>query len=365
MKLNKKQIALYEFVQLKHGDQVRKYTFEPYYTHPLEVALAAGRTLGTDTGAVEAALCHDLLEDTDCTSLELIQKLTELGYDYDEASAISSIVIELTDVYTKDKHPSLNRKARKRLEKLRLGAISEIAQSIKYIDLMCNLPSIVANDPNFSKIYLKEGKELLNTMRKGDYLLYEECLDMFDGAIKKTKKVTKVFFDSEFTGLHQNTTLISIGLVSECGKTFYAEFNDYDSSQVDDWLRKNVIEKLRYNGTSQFLYNVDGNISYKGTSENIKEKLVIWLAQFENVEMWSDCLSYDWVLFCQLFGHAFNIPDNVYYIPFDICTLFKAEGIDPDISREGYSELKATADKHNALWDARVIKECYFKLTCQ
>ena len=184
MKLNKKQIALYEFVQLKHGDQVRKYTFEPYYTHPLEVALAAGRTLGTDTGAVEAALCHDLLEDTDCTSLELIQKLTELGYDYDEASAISSIVIELTDVYTKDKHPSLNRKARKRLEKLRLGAISEIAQSIKYIDLMCNLPSIVANDPNFSKIYLKEGKELLNTMRKGDYLLYEECLDMFDGAIK-------------------------------------------------------------------------------------------------------------------------------------------------------------------------------------
>ena len=188
---------------------------------------------------------------------------------------------------------------------------------------------------------------------------------MFDGAIKKAKKVTKVFFDSEFTGLHQNTTLISIGLVSECGKTFYAEFNDYDSSQVDDWLRKNVIEKLRYNGTSQFLYNVDGNIFYKGASENIKEKLVIWLAKFENVEMWSDCLSYDWVLFCQLFGHAFNIPNNVYYIPFDICTLFRAEGIDPDISREGYSELKDTADKHNALWDARVITECYFKLTCQ
>ena len=365
MKLNKKQIALYKFVQLKHGDQVRKYTAEPYHTHPLEVALAAGRTLGADTGAVEAALCHDLFEDTDCTSLELIEKLIELGYSYKESFVIYAIVIELTDVYTKDKHPSLNRKARKELEKLRLSAISEIAQSIKYIDLMCNLHSIVANDPNFSKIYLKEGRELLNTMRKGDYLLYEECLDMFDGAIKKTKKVTKVFFDSEFTGLHQNTTLISIGLVSECGKTFYAEFSDYDSSQVDDWLRKNVIEKLRYNGTSQFLYNVDGNSSYKGTSENIKEKLVIWLAQFENVEMWSDCLSYDWVLFCQLFGHAFNIPDNVYYIPFDICTLFKAEGIDPDISREGYSELKATADKHNALWDARVIKECYFKLTCQ
>jgi hypothetical protein len=32
---------------------------------------------------------------------------------------------------------------------------------------------------------------------------------------------TKIFFDTEFTGLHQNTTLISIGLISECGKNFY------------------------------------------------------------------------------------------------------------------------------------------------
>ena len=127
MKLNKKQIALYKFVQLKHGDQVRKYTAEPYHTHPLEVALAAGRTLGADTGAVEAALCHDLFEDTDCTSLELIEKLIELGYSYKESFVIYAIVIELTDVYTKDKHPSLNRKARKELEKLRLSAISEIA----------------------------------------------------------------------------------------------------------------------------------------------------------------------------------------------------------------------------------------------
>ena len=41
-------------------------------------------------------------------------------------------------------------------------------------------------------------------------------------------KITKIFLDTEFTGLHKNTTLISLGLVSECGKTFYAEFTDYD-----------------------------------------------------------------------------------------------------------------------------------------
>ena len=30
----------------------------------------------------------------------------------------------------------------------------------------------------------------------------------------------KVYLDMEFTGLHQNTTLISIGMISEFGDTF-------------------------------------------------------------------------------------------------------------------------------------------------
>ena len=54
----------------------------------------------------------------------------------------------------------------------------------------------------------------------------------------------KIFFDTEFTGLHQKTTLISIGLISEDGSTFYAEFTDYDKSQIDDWIEKNVIANL-------------------------------------------------------------------------------------------------------------------------
>ena len=44
----------------------------------------------------------------------------------------------------------------------------------------------------------------------------------------------------------------------------------------------------------------------------IKEKLIEWLSYYKEVEIWSDCLAYDWVLFNQIFGHAFNIPNNVY-----------------------------------------------------
>lgn len=172
--------------------------------------------------------------------------------------------------------------------------------------------------------------------------------------------MTKLFFDTEFTGLHQKTTLISIGIISDCGKTFYAELTDYDKSQIDDWLEQNVIANLYLteNDNAAFL----DKWVIKGDTKIVKEALTIWIAQFEQVEIWSDCLSYDWVLFNQIFGHAFSIPKNVYYIPFDICTLFKTKGIDPDINREQYSEMVQGSVKHNALWDAKVIKSCYEKL---
>jgi hypothetical protein len=88
--------------------------------------------------------------------------------------------------------------------------------------------------------------------------------------------------------------------------------------------------------------------------------ITLWLSQWDSVEMWSDCLAYDWVLFNNLFGTAFDIPKNVYYIPFDICTLFKIKGLDPDINREEFAGLDGP--KHNALHDALVIKACYEKL---
>lgn len=199
---------------------------------------------------------------------------------------------------------------------------------------------------------------------------------------------TKIFFDTEFTGLHKNTTLISIGLISECGKTFYAELTDYDKSQIDEWLQKNVVENLLYSepiigednhySAQRHKDNPIGNDLYKSFSLEIrdetsvvKHQLLQWFEQFEEVEIWSDCLAYDWVLFNQIFGHAFNIPENVYYIPFDICTLFKIKGIDPDISREqfagitnskGQNETSEILLKHNALFDAKVIKMCYERL---
>jgi len=179
----------------------------------------------------------------------------------------------------------------------------------------------------------------------------------------------KVFFDTEFTGLHQKTTLISIGLIAENGATFYAECGDYDHLQVDDWIQDNVIKNLVFHGKTNGKGWCNCSVQNAGTSdavtevygnrEMVAECLKVWLEGFDKVELWSDCLAYDWVLFNELWGHAFKIPKNVNYIPFDICTLFKIAGIDPDINREEFAGCVDGAQKHNALWDARIIKICY------
>ena len=194
---------------------------------------------------------------------------------------------------------------------------------------------------------------------------------------------TKLFIDLEFTGLHQATTPISLGIISECGKTFYAEFTDYDRSQLNDWLEENIIPNtwVAVHEPITSMGEVVGDSRWAdvhvfGSSDYIKPFLEKWLLQFEKIVIWSDCLAYDWVLFNQIWGHAFSIPENIYYIAMDICTVFEMNNIDPDISREEYCEIETFREertkvlyndfksvKHNALWDAFIIRECYNKLT--
>lgn len=173
--------------------------------------------------------------------------------------------------------------------------------------------------------------------------------------------MTKLYFDTEFTGLQLPTSLISIGIVSDTGKTFYAEFTDYNKNQLNEWINKNVISNLKLEKTETNM----NNYRVKGSTATIRMHLRKWLAQFDKVVMVSDCLAYDWVLFCDLFGNSFSIPKNIYYIPIDICSMFLMKDIDPDIDREQFAEvsIKEKHNKHNALFDALVIKACYEKLT--
>ena len=198
----------------------------------------------------------------------------------------------------------------------------------------------------------------------------------------------KIFFDTEFTGLHKDTTLISIGLIDKYGRTFYGEFSDYDESKCDNWIRENVIKHLKWSkeGPVEDFVNIYDNAwEAFGSKEYIKIVLTEWLSKYNNVELVSDCCHYDMVLFIDIFGDAWSIPDMVnpacHDINQDIAKYFDISEREAfDLSREKIIEkvnidnqdtanhfdiskrekiINIEGDKHNALYDAKVIKEIY------
>lgn len=183
---------------------------------------------------------------------------------------------------------------------------------------------------------------------------------------------TRIFLDTEFTGLHQQAALISVGLAAENGDVFYAELNDYDPEQVSPWVKENVIPLLsgpvlraarnapRHN--DMFLY---------GDQPDVSRALRNWLARFggpDSVHIWADVPAWDWVLFCELFGGAFGLPQQVHYIARDLATALEWHGTDPDTDREKlggpvvFTHPKLRLGKHHALYDALLEKAVYENL---
>jgi hypothetical protein len=181
----------------------------------------------------------------------------------------------------------------------------------------------------------------------------------------------KIFFDFEFTGLHKLTTPISMGLVCEDGRTFYAEFTDFDKFQIDDYVRQNVLQKRTL---ADFVMQNDYNpsvkdVKVKGDIDTVYEALNSWISYYKDdgVEMWGDLLQYDWVLFINIFGSGKHLPKFIDYIPMDICTALKLCGEEKDIDRLkfAYGEEKAVSLKeqqNNSLFDAQTSLEVYKKL---
>jgi (p)ppGpp synthase/HD superfamily hydrolase len=177
-----RQANLLTFVVLKHENQVRKYTGEPYHFHLRNVADMADDKCRM---GYEIGLCHDLLEDTQCTPTELVNALIRFKYSPDEVSVICSAVNELTDVYTHEDFPQLNRAKRKKAEAERLHKISYEAQTVKYCDLIDNTSSIVQHDKHFAKVFLNEASTILGGMNKGNPVMFLRC----HRTLKKANKI--------------------------------------------------------------------------------------------------------------------------------------------------------------------------------
>lgn len=187
------------------------------------------------------------------------------------------------------------------------------------------------------------------------------------------KIVNKIFFDTEFTGLHKDTTLISIGLISEDGRQFYGECTDYDITQCDEWIKENVLKHTHFSYGECHELNIKEDIVisnyHLGNKFSMKTMITNWLRQFDTVEFVSDVCHYDFVLLIDLFGSAFDLPKQCcaacYDINQDIARKFnisQQEAFDKsreDILYNAYKENAVKGEKHNALYDAKVIRELY------
>lgn len=140
-------------------DHRRKYTNEPYITHPDAVACLVYSVPHTEE-QIAAAFCHDTVEDTKAT---LVDVERELGGE------VANLVEMLTDV---SKPEDGNRAARKHKDLVHTASASPEAKTIKLADLIDNSRTIVAYDPEFARIYIEEKARLLDVLREGDPTLH-------------------------------------------------------------------------------------------------------------------------------------------------------------------------------------------------
>jgi (p)ppGpp synthase/HD superfamily hydrolase len=159
--VSERMLGAISFMIAAHGSQKRKFTGEPYAVHPLEVATILNKTLHDDISEelrediIIGGLFHDLVEDTSVTLLQISSKF---------GRNVSMLVSEVTDVSTPEHG---NRAARKAMDRAHLSHSSKWGATIKLADLISNTSDIVANDPNFAKVYLQEKELLLQVLQHG------------------------------------------------------------------------------------------------------------------------------------------------------------------------------------------------------
>lgn len=109
--------------------------------------------------------------------------------------------------------------------------------------------------------------------------------------------MTNYFLDTEFIEVDhtQPVRLLSIGIVSDDGREYYAEPIETDRSHAGEWVRKNVIPHLR------------GGAALK-TRSQIAGEIVDFVLAGSDPIFWGWFADYDWLLFCQFFGRMVDLP---------------------------------------------------------
>lgn len=143
------------YASTQHRGQYRKYTHDPYISHPMSVAGIVSSVI-LDEEVLAAAILHDVVEDTDATIQGIRMRF---------GLRVADLVYWLTDISTK---ADGNRASRKALDRSHYASAPADAQTIKVADLIDNSKTILKFDPDFAKVYIVEKQKALEVLTKAD-----------------------------------------------------------------------------------------------------------------------------------------------------------------------------------------------------
>jgi len=147
--------------------------------------------------------------------------------------------------------------------------------------------------------------------------------------------VLRYFYDTEFIEDGTTIDLVSIGVVDERGREFYAVSTEFDPTKAIPWVRDNVLDKLPSPADKAWQ-----------PRERMRDNLLAYLTgPGEQFELWAWYAAYDHVALCQLWGPMTALPRPIPRYSHELRQRWH------DLGRPKLPD--APPDQHDALADAR------------
>jgi len=146
----------------------------------------------------------------------------------------------------------------------------------------------------------------------------------------------RYFYDTEFIEDGRTIELVSIGIVAEDGREYYAVSTDFDSSKANAWVRDNVLNQLPNPGDRVWK-----------SRDTIRREVLAFLTshKYGDPELWAWVGAYDHVLLAQLWGDMTGLPRPIPRYTRELKQYWEFAGKPP--------LPKSPDDSHDALIDAR------------
>ncbi|GAA3459010.1 polyadenylate-specific 3'-exoribonuclease AS [Saccharothrix longispora] len=148
----------------------------------------------------------------------------------------------------------------------------------------------------------------------------------------------RFFYDCEFIEDGVTIDLVSIGVVDEEGREFYAVSTEFDPAKAGPWVRANVLNQLPPPSSQVWR-----------SRERIRNDLLEFLggakANRDDIELWAWFAAYDHVALAQLWGPMPALPRSLPRFTRDLRQRWE------DVGKPRLPQ--PPADAHDALADAR------------